>query len=644
MKKTISFLLLFLFLITNTALAYSVDTHKILSEKATENSKLALDKGDYLNNLGFQDNIDEEFSGNKVIDLIKQGSVDEDKSSRYVNHYHNPLKSWPEAGLFDMTAGYSSLVWAQQDVPHEFPNEFSWQAVRRYYLDALTTGSEDSFVKTFKGLGHIIHLIQDTAQPAHVRNDAHVLDPLGLPPYYNKGILAPGLETWSNAKREIIEGFASSPDSPAVDLSTSLPGYGSISQFFDVASDGYDGTNPSTSLSQGLAEYTNANFLSEDTIFTENFDSGHKHYFPFPRKEDTVEYDEYIEGEGKYRTYFKKIQNGETVNHLATIERTYVYLYSLQIPLESFYFLDERCHEDYTEKLIPRAVGYSTELIDYFFRGELEIIQISNTGIIKIKNNSSEDLDGTFTLYYDAADGFRKQVSDGSWYLSSLQAGDTSGELSFAEPTDFAEGIEYILVFEGTLGSESNAVVGKVWSNCNNTTAIFVAGPASGSIGEYDFAVVSASLDPAKTNWIVWNDTPQVQLTRSSRPGEVFLGPGSFGTNDYITLTVVAPSGASQTVDIDRNDAYGVSYGIQNVIFGATANAPDVFRQNPSFANPPNQEYFLDEAGSHNSIFSESGIYEFQFSFRDESYGGGGGNHGNIYLLINDQCQGVTAP
>jgi len=65
-------------------------------------------------------------------------------------------------------------------------------------------------------------------------------------------------------------------------------------------------------------------------------------------------------------------------------------------------------------------------------------------------------------------------------------------------------------------------------------------------------------------------------------------------------------------------------------------NAPDVFRQNPSFANPPNLERFLDEGGSHNSIFSESGIYEFHFSFCDEGFGGGGGDHGNIYLLIND--------
>lgn len=455
MKKVILLLLLFLFSTTNTTLAYSVYTHEILSEKATENSKLASDKGDYLKDLGFQNNIGEEVSGKKVIELIKNGSVDEDRPrhERPRNHYHNPLptKTWEKAGLDDFFTGKSSLVWAQDS-----ENEFSWQAVRRYYLEALTTGSEDSFAKTFKGLGHIIHLLQDTAQPAHVRNDAHFLDPLGLKPR-----LSPGLETWSKNKPDTISAFASQPVFPAVNLSVSVPGYEPITQFFDTEPDTYDGTNPSTTLSQGLAEYTNANFVSDDTIFTENYDSNHKHYFPFPRKEDTIEYDEYV-GDGKYRTYFKKIQNGEAVNHLATIERLSIYLGPWHINLPLFYHLDEQCHEDYTEKLIPRAVGYSTGLIDYFFRGEIEV-DLINAESLTIANSSSETMNGIFSLYYDAIDGNRYPVSDGSWTLPSpLQAGETSDVLSFTEPTDFAEDKRYILVFKGALGSESNAVVGKI--------------------------------------------------------------------------------------------------------------------------------------------------------------------------------------
>ena len=43
-------------------------------------------------------------------------------------------------------------------------------------------------------------------------------------------------------------------------------------------------------------------------------------------------------------------------------------------------------------------------------------------------------MNGTFTLYYDSADGIRKRISDG-WSLN-LKAGDTSNELTFTEPTD----------------------------------------------------------------------------------------------------------------------------------------------------------------------------------------------------------------
>ncbi|QTA84925.1 hypothetical protein [Desulfonema magnum] len=35
--------------------------------------------------------------------------------------------------------------------------------------------------------------------------------------------------------------------------------------------------------------------------------------------------------------------------------------------------MDEKCFEDYATKLLPRAVEHSADLLDYFFRGRLEI-------------------------------------------------------------------------------------------------------------------------------------------------------------------------------------------------------------------------------------------------------------------------------
>jgi PKD repeat protein len=579
MKKIILLLLFFLFPIANTTFAYSVKTHKIISEKATENSKLALDKGDYLKNLGFQNNIDEVFSGKEVIKLIKDGSVDEDKSGRYVNHYHNPLKSWGEAGFFDITTGQSSLLWAQQDIPHEFPNEFSWQNVRQYYYDALTTGSEESFAKTFKGLGHIIHLLQDAAQPAHVRNDAHVWDswhPFGLD-LYN------GLETWSKNKPDIISAFASQPVLPTVDLSVSVIGYEPITQFFDTYPDTYNGTNPSTSLSQGLAEYANANFASDDTIFTENSNSNHRHYFPFPRKEDTVEFEEYIEidGVGMYSTYFRKIGNGETIDHFAVAELLYHYTSFWPSVQRTYIELDEQCHEDYTEKLIPRAVGYSTGLIDYFFRGDIDVIQV-NSNNIKIKNNSSETMDGIFSLYYDATDGNRYQVSDGSWTLPPLQAGQTSNELTFTETTDIAEDKEYTLVFKGTLGSESNAIVGKVKSlKCGCVDADPDIGNPPTMTSNFTYCITSGDYDNPPftvqftdtstenpTNWL-W-EFGDGEFSTDQNPTHIYQTAGPFNCK----LTVFIPN---STDTVFFNSLAGQEY-IYAEFYSSEAQAWGVFQ------------------------------------------------------------------
>ena len=173
-------------------------------------------------------------------------------------------------------------------------------------------------------------------------------------------------------------------------------------------------------------------------------------------------------------------------------------------------------------------------------------------------------------------------------------------------------------------------------------TGAFGTGSAERDGAEYDFASVSLFIDPAVTNWIAWNNAPEVVVSRASRPGEVFLGPGGFGTDDLISLTVVSPDGGSLTVDLDRNDATGRWSGPQNVIFGSAAAAPDVFRQYPSFAPVPgpgdtfagpNTEFFIDEAGSHNAIFTTAGTYEFRFSFRNTATKSAG--HPDIYLLVD---------
>jgi hypothetical protein len=150
---------------------------------------------------------------------------------------------------------------------------------------------------------------------------------------------------------------------------------------------------------------------------------------------------------------------------------------------------------------------------------------------------------------------------------------------------------------------------------------------------EYDAASISLVIDPATTEWIAWNNTPGVSLGRETRPGQAFLGPGGFGTDDYIDLTIVNPAGEVLTVKLDHNDPYGRWEGPQNVIFGSAAASPDVFRQYPAFADPPSKEFFIDESGSHNAIFTSAGEYEFRFSFRNRFTTSA--SHPDIYILVS---------
>lgn len=272
-KKIILLLLTFFSICSVNTWAWNDErTHYDLSIKASEQSVISLTGGDYLKNLGFSKNIEEKFTLNSESKLIKEwigeGAVEEDAGSvftaHYYNHFHNPRFSWypqDQAGLktyYPWINGMSSLLWAQDS-----SNEWSWQKTRDYYRLALTsqtsTERETNFAKTFKGLGHIVHLIQDAAQPAHVRNDPHPLDDWGIVPQF---------ENWAkdSDNKSVVLSFMSNPIFPTVSLNTPISGYTPITQLWDINK--YDGTNPTDAVGNtiGISEYANANFFSEDII------------------------------------------------------------------------------------------------------------------------------------------------------------------------------------------------------------------------------------------------------------------------------------------------------------------------------------------------------------------------------------------
>lgn len=159
-------------------------------------------------------------------------------------------------------------------------------------------------------------------------------------------------------------------------------------------------------------------------------------------------------------------------------------------------------------------------------------------------------------------------------------------------------------------------------------TATFVGGPVSGNTfpndGEnrlYDTKSVTVPIDPAITAWVAWNDLPTADRTSGSYTG--CLGPGGFATDDFFNLTVTNPLGTQQTVQMDWNNASGVSAGPQAIIFGLVPDTPPVIRSNPGV--------FIED-GAFNALFTTAGNYTFKFDFyNDHSYNYG---HGDAYLLV----------
>jgi len=234
-------------------------THKALTEQAALKSVLHRSYGNYLPNIGFFD-IDEILHwDNKACDdetgetectikeWLRYGAEKEDEerwftlidfSLRFLNHFHNPLcddSSCDFGGLNDglipaFSHGQSALLWAQDDVSQarEVEGDQSWNKVRTLFYQALTsvndTERQSRFAQMFKGLGHQMHLVQDMAVPAHVRNDAH-------PEYQwgrdrNQWADAPKLplffEPWAKDKsnQAKITAFAANAQKPILDFST----------------------------------------------------------------------------------------------------------------------------------------------------------------------------------------------------------------------------------------------------------------------------------------------------------------------------------------------------------------------------------------------------------------------------------------
>jgi hypothetical protein len=114
--------------------------------------------------------------------------------------------------------------------------------------------------------------------------------------------------------------------------------------------------------------------------------------------------------------------------------------------------------------LIPRAVGYSAGLINYFFRGKIDLVpDPTDPNAYLIYNNGKEELKGAFTLYYDDVNGDRRSAArwDTATHLPDSQGvlAPNGGSMRvptvspYLSPAPQTPG-KYLLVFHGDMGEE----------------------------------------------------------------------------------------------------------------------------------------------------------------------------------------------
>lgn len=463
------------------ALAFSIETHRLLNDSATQKSST----DSYLKEqLGFAEGLATQFGDLRAMEWIRFGGAAEDQALRIESlgaafrsrhHFHNPLVSWDQAGLNAPSlctlglplVGQASARWAQNP-DQGLSGRAAWTDARQAFLQALTLPSkaerDTAWARTFQILGQQMHLIADLAAPAHTRNDAHCPSP-------------DGFEAWaSNLSNQLfIQGLLAGPpirpDLSIFTLGVPIPdpiAKAPIARLWDSDQYTLPGPIPAVTLSPsiGLAEYSNANFFSDDTIF--NADQ-----FPFPAS-TSIELGP-AEPEpvtGELRRYFKKVRDGELIDHLAVPSALYEFLpAALQDEKKG---LDDKVFQDYGEKLFPRAVGYSAALLDYFFRGSLQVERMywestpwSGGVYIDIRNQAAEEVEGVFDLYaiYDkGTDEERREKFAALNGGTSVKVGPhASRRFRLDVPQDHRPTPDYVLVFRGRLGDEEDTVVGQVF-------------------------------------------------------------------------------------------------------------------------------------------------------------------------------------
>ena len=440
-------------------------THPQLTIVATQKSVLYTD-GSIMFSLGLQPAVRQRFLyrarvgpmtfGTTIYDtagFVAEGAYDEDQGDNALNHFYDPVY---ERGLsIPVVCGVIKTCepsWRWMIEPADITNQnYSLADARTFLYHALTLNEGapadssklrgQNMASMFLALGHVQHHMQDMTQPQHVRNDVHY-DKFTIPFYSTPS----RYEAYTAAQSDAIAPYAAagSPVYP--------------SPAFKVPRDFW-----SNSAQLGVAQFTNSNFVSYGTNFS--FDNGVANANRTYRNPLPGAPHDYTVGEifGTVPTGIQSICGLQGADCTMTMYATSVEAKASTLSLfdqdlgprglKVLYVSDIGPATYYTEKLfalnrfnfadahpmlINAAVSYSAGMINYFFRGKLNVLPPDSgpyaviepavnpggfsTLKFKIQNNTAGEAlsDGAVTVVAKFhRNGCYKPDLSGEFYLNS---------------------------------------------------------------------------------------------------------------------------------------------------------------------------------------------------------------------------------
>ncbi len=358
--------------------------------------------------------------------LLACGAMYEDvPGPRSLNHFFDPEHEGSPLTVYGSLPGgflgypnFSSPDWSLEDVEPIGEQEYSYRDARLlFYLAATRQGiasvRDGLWGDLFETLGHVVHHVQDMAQPQHTRNDPHS-------DFLSGNLLDSHLGQLRHPSRfekyaRVGRGESKVSELVAQDIAPVFPKFPGFKRPRDFWS---------SAAGTGLADFSNRNFLSHGTNYVANESgvaaSNPRFSMPAPYAMVTMPIEQAIApdtlpaslralcNEGLFQDCAMRFYSNQWTDPLTGLpdenlrgstesifDEDLVAMGAAVYPSElgdvatrKVFSLNYLNFDAALNHLIPKAVAYSAGLLNFFFRGDMTI-NLPATGVYSFVDHSA---------------------------------------------------------------------------------------------------------------------------------------------------------------------------------------------------------------------------------------------------------------